>query len=98
MNFIATCYYHVKSAVEMNKHRFSSDQSGTLFEEDIEKLHSISSDIVFDNGSSLFFQKWRRKDKVPTEWFETYWGSVRFHAGATGDGLPVANSVIERDN
>ena len=98
MNFIATCYYHVKSAVEMNKHRFSSDQSRTLFEEDIEKLHSISSDIVFDNGSSLFFQKWRRKDKVPTEWFETYWGSARFHAGATGDGLPVANSVIERDN
>ena len=62
MNFIATCYYHVKSAVEMNEHRFSSDQSRTLFEEDIEKLHSISSDIVFDNGSSLFFQKWRRKD------------------------------------
>ena len=39
-----------------------------------------------------------KKDKVPTKWFETYWGSVRFHAGATGDGLPVANSVIERDN
>jgi len=27
-----------------------------------------------------------------------YWGSARFYAGATGDGLPVANSVIERDN
>ena len=35
MNFVATCYYHVKSAIETNKHRFSSEQSRTLFEGDM---------------------------------------------------------------
>ena len=98
MNFVAACYYHVKSAVETNKHRFSSEQSRTLFEGDIEKLHSLSTDTVFDNACVLFFQKWRRRDRPAVEWFQTYWGSARFNAGATGDGLPVASSVIERDN
>ena len=53
---------------------------------------------MFDNACVLFFQKWRRRDRPAAEWFQTYWGSARFNAGATGDGLPVASSVIERDN
>ena len=95
---VATCYYHVKQAIEVNKHKFKSEVFREQFEEDIENLHSLTDDVVFQQAHSLFESKWLRKDRVAATWFVEYWGSALFHASATGIGLPVSNSVLERDN
>jgi len=96
MNFVTTCYYQVKSAVETNKHRFSSKQSYTLFDGDIEKLHPLSTYTVFDNAR-VFLSKMEKKGQACSGVVSNTLGFSPLYAGATGDGLPVANSVMERD-
>ena len=68
---VATCYYHVKQAIEFNKHKFKSEVFHEQFEQDIENLHSLTDDayVVFENAHSLFESKWLQKDRVAATWF-----------------------------
>ena len=63
---IAICYFHNKQAIETNKARFSSDAWRAAFESDIEKLHSITSSVVFQNAIVLFSKRnGQRKKRMP---------------------------------
>ena len=95
---IAICYFHNKQAIETNKAKFTSAERRQLFEKDVEKLHSITSTLVFENATALFEKKWSRKEKIATTWYINEWGHTMFHAGATPVGAPVANCATESSN
>jgi len=95
---IAICYFHNKQAIETNKAKFTSAERRQLFEKDVEKLHSITSTLVFENATALFEKKWSRKEKIATTWYINEWGHTMFHAGATPVGAPIANCATESSN
>ena len=95
---IAICYFHNKQAIETNKARFSSDARRAAFESDVEKLHSITSSVGFQNAIVLFKKKWPKKEKNATAWYMEEWDHTLFNASATPVGAPVANCATERSN
>lgn len=95
---IAICYFHNKQAIEKNKSKFSTVNRREAFEKDVEKLHAITSNVVFKNATELFESKWSRREKIATTWYMSEWGQTLFHAGATPVGAPVANCATETSN
>ena len=98
MEKLAKCCFHVKEALEDNKHRFCCESNHEKFEADCSLLASFADEDQFMQGLQLLDKKWRAREKGVMDWFlrekatEAY---CTWFSGFTPEGLPNTNNAVE---
>lgn len=94
---VIMCYFHVIK--NFNDRKYKRQQNKTAMKEDLEKLHYVYDDELFDIASNFYVKKWEKQEPEAIKLFsKSFLRRNRYWYNGCATRIPKTNNALESLN